>query len=106
MKEIETQALRSELGEKVVAEASADFDAPLVDHDARPASSRHSVARVKAREPEIQKRGLQSPLDSGPRSEARDRNDNKEIGGFRNKKKKAPRRDRTGGPRPSRPRLK
>ena len=35
VKEIESQALRTELGEKIVAESGADFDAPLVDEDLR-----------------------------------------------------------------------
>ena len=35
VKEVETAALRSELGEKIVAEAGADFEAPLVDHEAQ-----------------------------------------------------------------------
>src|SRR5471032_2614803 len=32
VKEIESKALRTELGEKIVAESGADFDSPLVDH--------------------------------------------------------------------------
>jgi 23S rRNA pseudouridine2605 synthase len=91
VKEIESQALRTELGEKIVAEASADFDAPLVDYDARPVLARHFGARSQGREPAIRKQGSQSPLDSkAPLRESR--------------KKKQPRRDRTAGPRPSRPR--
>jgi 23S rRNA pseudouridine2605 synthase len=92
VKEIESQALRTELGERIVAEAGADFDAPLIDQNAKPLS-RHSGAGRRP-EPGIQRRGPQPLLDSGPRTGARDRND----------KKKHQRRDRSGGPRPSRPR--
>ena len=89
VKEIESQALRTELGEKIVAEAGADFDAPLIDHDARPVPARHSGARPQGREPGIQRHDSQPPLDYG-----------RPLRGSRNDKKKQPRRDRTGGPRP------
>ena len=104
VKEIETAALRTELGEKIVAEANADFDAPLVDHDLRVRPSRHAGKRPQDREPAVERRGTRPPLDSGPRAEARDRNDNEKIGGVRNQKKKQRRRDRSGGPRPKYPR--
>jgi 23S rRNA pseudouridine2605 synthase len=114
VKEVESAALRAELGEKIVAEANADFDAPLVDLDARPISPRHSGA---GRRPEsgIQKHNPKLHLDSGsPRrlSSGRalrgpvggSRNDKKESSGTRNFKKRfQKRRDRSGGPRPSRP---
>ena len=38
VKEVESKALRTELGEKIVAEANADFDAPLIDHTREGAS--------------------------------------------------------------------
>ena len=82
VKEIESQALRTELGEKIVTEAGADFDAPLVDHDARPVASRHPEVRAKR-----DSRDDESPRRVHP-----------------NDKKKQPRRDRTGGPRPKYPR--
>ncbi len=122
VKEVDSAALRTELGEKIVAEAGADFDAPLIDHDARPAyprhpetrardnTSRHSGARPSGREPGIQRRNSPSPLDSGPRADARDRNnkrrdDKKETSSSRNFKKRLhKRRDRSSGPRPARPR--
>jgi 23S rRNA pseudouridine2605 synthase len=83
VKEIESQALRTELGEKIVAEAGADFDAPLVDHTAPPVAPRHPEARAQR-----DTRDDESP----PRR------------GHPNDKKKQPRRDRTGGPRPKYPR--
>jgi 23S rRNA pseudouridine2605 synthase len=95
VKEIESQALRTELGEKIVAEAGADFDAPLIDHDARMVPARHSGARPQDREPGIQRHDSPPPLDSGA-----------PLRGSRSDKKKQPRRDRTGGPRPKYPRQK
>jgi 23S rRNA pseudouridine2605 synthase len=93
VKEVESQTLRTELGEKIVAEAGADFEAPSIDHDARPVPARHSGARPQGREPGIQRHDSQPPLDSGS-----------PLRGSRNDKKKQPRRDRTGGPRPKYPR--
>jgi 23S rRNA pseudouridine2605 synthase len=85
VKEIESQALRTELGEKIVAEAGADFDAPLVDHTAPPVAPRHPEARAQrdTKDDELTPRR-----------------------GHPNDKKKQPRRDRTGGPRPKYPRQK
>jgi len=108
VKEVETAALRTELGEKIVAEAGADFEAPLVDHEAK-APPRHSGARPQGREPGIHTPGRRDKretgvMDSGPRADARDRNDRKESSSSRNFKKRfQKRRDRSGGPRPSRP---
>jgi 23S rRNA pseudouridine2605 synthase len=108
VKEVESKALRTELGEKIVGEAGADFDAPVVDH-APKAPPRHSGAGRRP-EPGIQRRHSPAPLDSGPRAEARDRNDKKrddkkESSSARNFKKRfQKRRDRSGGPRPARPR--
>ena len=84
VKEIESQALRTELGEKIVTESGADFDAPLVDHDARPVPPRHLETRAKR----------DSHEEDSPRR------------GYPNDKKKKTRRDRTGGPRPKYPRQK
>src|SRR5665647_2971951 len=50
VKEIESQALRTELGEKIVAESGADFDAPLVDEDLR-TPRRHAERARDARAP-------------------------------------------------------
>jgi 23S rRNA pseudouridine2605 synthase len=83
VKEVETEELRAKLGEQIIAEAAADFEAPIVDETKTVA--RHSGARAKTREPEIQKRDRRArPVD----------------------KRKRHRRDRSGGPRPSRPRPK
>jgi 23S rRNA pseudouridine2605 synthase len=96
VEEVETAELRKVLGPELAKQANADFESPLEDEAPPP---RHSGA---GRRPELgtQKRGRHfdrktGAMDSGPRANARDRND---------KKKKCHRRDRSGGPRPSRPR--
>jgi 23S rRNA pseudouridine2605 synthase len=83
VKEIETQALRAEIGEKITAEAGADFDAPLVEElEDKPLAKRPSPSTQLRRAPsERHERGA-------------------------SKKRTKHRRDRTGGPRPSRPRPK
>jgi 23S rRNA pseudouridine2605 synthase len=94
VEEVSTEALKAALGPAIVAQAEADFDAPLIEHDERPVSPRHSGARPQGREPGIQNPTPNAHLDSGP-----------PLRGSRNdKKKKQPRRDRTGGPRPKYPR--
>jgi 23S rRNA pseudouridine2605 synthase len=92
VKEVETSEIRAKLGDQIIADAGADFDAPLFVEEAK-APPRHSGARAKARETGVRRRKPQPPLDSGPRADARNRND----------KKKFHRRDRTGGPRPKYP---
>ena len=92
VKEVESQALRAELGERIVGEAGCDFEAPIVEHEAK-APPRHSRARPKGRESGIQRRDGKLRLDSGLGARAPSRND----------RSKPPRRDRRGGPRPSRP---
>jgi 23S rRNA pseudouridine2605 synthase len=93
VKEVETAELRAKLGEQIVTEASADFESPLTVDEPK-APPRHSGARAKSRQPDGRARGSRPHADSGPRAGARDRNDRKK------------RRDRSGGPRPSRPRPK
>ena len=76
VKEIETDALREALGPEIIAKAEADFVAPLTTEEPRQTPARHPRAA------------------SGPDGKAPPRND----------KKKARRRDRSGGPRPKYPR--
>ena len=88
VKEIESAALRTELGEKIVAQANADFDAPLVDHDLRVRPSRHPEVRARdAREPRrmtgkgpsrasFEARQSRAPQDDGSTTK-RDRGDKK-----------------------------
>ncbi len=87
VEEVKTEELKAALGPAIVAQAEADFDTPLVDHTVRP---------VLARRPQPRAQQSRASQDDGspPRR------------GHPNDKKKQPRRDRTGGPRPkySRPR--
>lgn len=102
-KEVETAALRAELGEKIVADSGADFDAPLVSDDDRVTARKGKPNAKRMREGHMPR----PSLDSGVRADARQRNDNEKIGGARQPpKKKKHRRDRTGGPRPKYPRAK
>jgi 23S rRNA pseudouridine2605 synthase len=106
VQEVETAELRAKLDEQIATEAGADFDAPLVSEDMRPPSHRHPEARSReAREPRrmtgkhpgrssFELRRSRAPQDDGARQP-------------RGHTMKRPhRRDRTGGPRPSRPRPK
>ena len=77
--------LRTKLGEQIVAESNADFDAPLAVEEAR------SPSRRPDREKRRETREPQRPDKSTKRPPGRDRH-------------RAGRRDRSGGPRPSRPR--
>jgi 23S rRNA pseudouridine2605 synthase len=90
VKEVETAEIRAKLGDQIIADAGADFDAPILLEEAKD-PPRHSGARAKARATGL--RGRKPPVDSGPRAATRDRND----------KKKFHRRDRSGGPRPKYP---
>jgi len=134
VKEMDSKSLRAELGEKIVAEAGADFDSPLIDHalklmPERPsARTRAEVSRRGGRKPEpiaVQKWQPNPKLDFEPEVRAtrggrgerkarpapkeaapdkRERDDKKESSSQRNFKKRfQKRRDRSGGPRPSRP---
>lgn len=124
--EVETPALRKALGPEIAKQAEADFEAPLAVAEAQaPPRGRdhlrgHSGAGPR---PEL---GIHTPgrsnrretgaMDSGPRADARDRNDRKKpqshaLRDDERPKRKGPlhkkrRPDRSGGPRPSRPRPK
>jgi len=84
-REVETAELRAKLGEEIVAQSNADFDAPLIAEEQRP------PLRRPPREKSSETRETRRP-DKGAKF-LRDRNKNK-----------ARRRDRSGGPRPARPR--
>jgi 23S rRNA pseudouridine2605 synthase len=105
-KEVETAALRAELGEKIVAESGADFDAPLVSDDERvrkPNAKRMREERRPGRDGRLPPR---RPM-SGSQAEADAHNVNDKIGGARDGRKKKIRRDRSkSGPRPKYPRMK
>jgi 23S rRNA pseudouridine2605 synthase len=85
VKEVETAELQAKLGEQIVAESNADFDASLAADEQRPPSRPpHREMRNEKREPRRPDKNAKHP---GGRS-----------------KNRASRRDRSGGPRPSRPR--
>jgi 23S rRNA pseudouridine2605 synthase len=100
VEEVETAELRKALGPEIAAQANADFDSPLEEAP----SPRHPEVRARgAREPRRmtgkagaialrRPRGGRPPRENGERSARAGR------------KKKHRRRDRRGGPRPSRPR--
>jgi 23S rRNA pseudouridine2605 synthase len=96
VEEVKTAELRAALGPQIAAQAEVDFDAPLIEHDDQSVSPGHSGAGRRP-EPGIQKQARSLRLDSGFGAKAPSRND---------KKKKRQRRDRSGGPRPARPRSK
>jgi 23S rRNA pseudouridine2605 synthase len=88
VREIETSELRAKLGEQIVVDSGADFDAPLAVEEPRQSSPRHSGADP-----------------TGPRkARPDDRLRSEPLRGSRNDKKKSRRRDRSGGPRPKYPR--
>jgi 23S rRNA pseudouridine2605 synthase len=96
VKEVETSELRKALGPEICKQAAADFESSLEDEAALP---RHSGARPKGRAP-----GIHNPS-RRYRSETGVMDSGSPLRGSRNdKKKKQRRRDRSGGPRPSRPR--
>jgi 23S rRNA pseudouridine2605 synthase len=98
VKEVATAELRTKLGEKIAAEAGADFDAPLVSEEThtpprgRPEThgSRRKAGGHKDR----------SSFEARPNRKSPDHG-RKQVSG--RDKTKAHRRDRSSGPRPSRP---
>ena len=93
VEEVKTEGLRAQLGEAIVAEAGADFEAPLIDHEA---AARHAELRAQRAakgdgRSSFEARQGRAPQDDGERPAPAAR-------------KKQPRRDRTGGPRPKYPR--
>ena len=91
VKEVETAELRAKLGDQIIADANADFDAPILPEEAKD-PPRHSRVRAKAGDPRFQGRNAQPAVEPEPRG-ARKWKD----------KKKLHRRDRSGGPRPKYP---
>ena len=103
-KEVETEALRAELGDKIVVASGADFTAPLAGDDERAPKRKPNAKRL--REQSRPGPGARPGMKSGAQAEARQRNDNEKIGGTSNAKKKKTRRDRSkSGPRPKYPRM-
>ncbi len=88
VKEIETAELRGKLGEQIAADAGADFDAPLVIEEPK-LPPRHPGGRTRE-----------------PRDQRKMKGEHKERSSHRRGSQQPQRRDRSGGPRPSRPRPK
>ena len=107
--EVPTAELKNALGPELIKQAGADFDAPL--HVAEDSVSRHSGAGRRP-EPGMQKQMRSKRLDSGSPLRGVRNDGEKSLRGHpplqgRDKRKgKARRPDRSGGPRPSRPRPK
>ena len=88
VKEIETTELRGKLGEQIAADAGADFDAPLVIEEPK-LPPRHPGGRTRE-----------------PRDPRKMKGEHKDRPSHRRGSQQPHRRDRSGGPRPSRPRPK
>jgi 23S rRNA pseudouridine2605 synthase len=97
VKEIGSQALRAELGEKIVSEAGCDFESPIVEHQ----------PKTPPRHPEVRARNARQHRKMAGRSSFEGRRRAPQDDGSKSSRgrdpKKPPRRDRRGGPRPSRP---
>ncbi len=96
VEEVKTEELKAALGTDIAKQAEADFDAPLIEHDDRPISLRHPETRAQRASKgdgrsSFEARQGRAPQDDGERP-------------VRAARKKQPRRDRTGGPRPKYPR--
>jgi|SRR5215467_4122982 23S rRNA pseudouridine2605 synthase len=92
VKEVDTSEMRAKLGDQIIADAGADFDAPLFVEEAK-APPRRSGTRAKDRETGVQRGKSQPTPKSSRHAGAQGRNDNRKFH----------RRDRTGGPRPKYP---
>jgi 23S rRNA pseudouridine2605 synthase len=88
VQEVETKELRAALGEKIMTESGADFEAPLVDHETRPRKRPVPSAPLRGAPG-----GEQQTREPG---EVHERGVLKKRGWYR-------RRDRSGGPRPKYP---
>jgi 23S rRNA pseudouridine2605 synthase len=99
VQEVPTNELREKLGPELVAQAEADFDAPVAEHDSR----RHPEVRARdAREPRRMTGKAGAAALRGPREARPSHGD----GEKQKHKQKQRRRDRSGGPRPKYPRQK
>ncbi len=96
VEEVKTEELRAALGPEIVAQAEADFDAPLIEHDDRPVSPRHPGARAERASKSDGRSSFEARQGRAPQDDAE--------GPAHAVRKKQPRRDRTGGPRPKYPR--
>ena len=79
VKEVETAALRTELGEKIVTEAGCDFEAPLVDHEAQVRKRPSPSAPLRGAPPSPRKRGEGGERQSREPGEGHARGGKKEL---------------------------
>jgi 23S rRNA pseudouridine2605 synthase len=107
VEEVETEDLRKVLGPEIAAQANADFEGPLEAPDdkfGRPRPSPSAPLRVAS--PSLRKRGEGGERPTGPREARPDDKLRRQPGEWQKQnkaKKRHRRRDRRGGPRPSRP---
>jgi len=94
VKEVETSEIRAKLGDQIVADAGVDFDAPLASEETGEArATRKAAGGHKSRSSFEARRNHASQDGASRKDQGRD-------------KRKPHRRDRSSGPRPSRPRPK
>jgi 23S rRNA pseudouridine2605 synthase len=94
VQEVETETLRTRLGPVLAAQANADFDSPIEDEVPAPAPFRHRARAMRSESsgsghPSFKVRKSRAPQD--------------DRSGHKRGSQKRRRRDRSGGPRPSRP---
>jgi len=94
VKEVETSEIRAKLGDQIVADAGVDFDTPLASEETGEARATRKAASGHKSRSSFEARRNRAPHDGAPR---------KDQG---RGKRKPHRRDRSSGPRPSRPRPK
>jgi len=113
VQEIETAALKKLLGPEVTAKAHADFSGPIVDHSVAVSPAPASDDRARTREQRHKQKNKQRFSTSArndpkttPGHKRRARDDGTETENQPQRPARKPRRraDRSGGPRPSRPR--
>jgi 23S rRNA pseudouridine2605 synthase len=94
VKEVETSEIRAKLGDQIVVDAGVDFDAPLASEEPGEArATRKGAGGHKSRSSFEARRNRASQDGASRKDQGRD-------------KRKPHRRDRSSGPRPSRPRPK
>ncbi len=110
VKEVDTQSLRAQLGEPIAKEAQADFDAPLVAYEDKFVRTRPSPsAPLRGAPPSPRKRGEGDERHADKFTQSAQKKSREPGEGHKPsvwKRRTKQRRDRTGGPRPSRPRPK
>jgi 23S rRNA pseudouridine2605 synthase len=114
VQEVETAALKKLLGPEIVAKARPDFSGPVIDHSVATSPVPASDDRARAREQRHKQKNKQhfsTSARNDPKAMAghkpRTRKDEKQTDSQPQRPARKPRRgrpDRSGGPRPSRPR--